>query len=442
MRQKADTWLRISVLAWLWLWVLVTCFGWVGIWGMIPLDRSSAVLLTAAAVVLTILAFIVKARWLEALLARFFSLDFPSKRRLSRVLIYTACYSLVVFFAWAFRSRNHFMGDGWALMDKVQGPFAFYHNEPLDFFIHQLFFRWLGIFGVSSGETAYALLHTLLLPLFLLVCWRVATMLVREPAGRAALWLLACGTASLQLFFGYVESYTLLHLWLVVYLFAGIKYLGQEKRTNPWLPTVVFLIAIMTHRSTLVLFPSVVFLWFEQPLLSRRIKRVPGSFLTVSLVSGLALVLALLADKVPGMLPVAGPVDGADVPYRIFEGRHLWDKLNFLLLICPAAAVSAPLLVSGCKKLVGKKDSALIFLFWCAAGSIFFFLAINPHLGIRDWDLFAIPALPLAFFCGRGLVLLLKGKKRANTGLFFLAAVLLLHSLAWVRVNSDLSEFS
>jgi hypothetical protein len=61
-------------------------------------------------------------------------------------------------------------------------------------------------------------------------------------------------------------------------------------------------------------------------------------------------------------------------------------------------------------------------------------------LGVRDWDLLSLPALPLAFFCGRGFFQLLSKEGRVKTALVILAVTVLVHSLTWVWVNTDMNR--
>jgi len=440
MLEKDEIRLKAAILVWLWLFALVAYTGWAGAWGMIPLDLVAGGWMLLVAAALTMLIFGVKAAELESLLDRFVFPGLHSRIRFFRIAAFTALYLPIALFAWFLRSRNHFMGDGWAFIEKVQGEFFLYHNEPLDFFIHQVFQRGLKLFGITGGEAAYAVLHCLLFPAFLLVCWKVAGQIARGPVERLALWLFVLATAALQFFFGYVESYTLLHLWIAVYLLSGIRHFKSGGRENPWWPTVIFLLAAITHRSALALLPSLLFLWFERLLLSGRIKRYRGSSLIIILVSGLGMVFILLISNLSFRVPLVGPLDGVDYPYRLFSLKHFWDKLNFLLLICPGAVVAAPVLAARWKSLAKIRDPAFVFLFWSAAGGAFFFLMVNPLLGLRDWDLLSLPALPLACFCGWGLVFLLNKKGSGKTALFFLAAAVLLHSLTWVWINADLER--
>ncbi|HUU27953.1 MAG TPA: hypothetical protein VM123_09085 [archaeon] len=436
-RTFSYVWPVIVLLAWIWLSVPAAFYGWTRVWGLIPLGPYGGYFRLAVACVITALLFCMGCRWVSYLNSR---VDLPGWRRIvsfDRVLLFVGGYVVIFFIGWFLRSRNHFMGDGFAFIEQVTGPFFIYRNEPLDFFLHQLFYRLLGQFGISGGEFAYSVLHILLLPFFLLVCWKIVSEVSADSVSRLALWVLIISTSSLQLFFGYAESYTLVHLWLAVYLYFGIKHLRGAGVRNPWLPTGMFLLALFSHTSGAVLFPSLLFLWLARFHFkgSRGILGVNSRW--VSGVSFCCLVLVLLIFGSHALVPLSGEIDGGDVPYRMFELRHFWDKFNFLLLIAPAAAVCLFVIVGRWRFFLKSGDSAFVFVFWAAAGSFFFLFAFNPFLGVRDWDLLSLPAVPLTLLCGWSLIFILPEGDSRRVYLAVLAIASWLHASGWIWVNAD-----
>jgi len=177
------------------------------------------------------------------------------------------------FAAWTFRSRNHFMGDGWLYISIVKEPFHIISDRPLDYFIHQVSHWLVQALGLGNGETAYAVLHCLLRPLFLWFCWRTADLVTHSLFEKAIVSSLMASTASLQLFAGYVECYTLLHLWIGIYLYAGIKYFQRGLNKGfPWPAALIFVLALLSHRSALSLAPSLIFLGLSALLSGRQAK--------------------------------------------------------------------------------------------------------------------------------------------------------------------------
>ncbi|MBN2290095.1 MAG: hypothetical protein JXQ83_12235 [Candidatus Glassbacteria bacterium] len=439
-KHQGYIWPQFWLLAWIWISTAVSFTGWPWAWGLIPLGPGEGAWRLAAGLVCTavLLARETGERLLLQLKEKLPLIGWGKKPRYVKALVWGLLWLTAVFLAWSFRSRNHFMGDGFSLIGSVAKPFYLYGNEPLDFFLHQSFYRLLAAAGLGDGQQAYAVLHCLLFPFFLLACWKIAVRVDSRGAGRPALWLLFVSTSALQLFCGYVESYTVVQLWLAVYLLYGIRELQTGKSRCPWLPSAIFLLAAATHASAAALFPSLLFLWLEKVRFLRS-SRAYGSLLVIA-VSGLLLAAVLFKTGTASLVPLAGRIDGSDYPYRLFEITHLWDKFNFLMLICLPAVIAIPLILARLWTVKQAGSPAFFFVFWCAAGCAFFSAVYNPDLGVRDWDLLSLPALPLAVFSGMGLVLLWPADSFPKSFLAALSLTVLVHSLAWVWVNSDLDR--
>ncbi|MBN2288377.1 MAG: hypothetical protein JXQ83_03525, partial [Candidatus Glassbacteria bacterium] len=76
---------------------------------------------------------------------------------------------------------------------------------------------------------------------------------------------------------------------------------------------------------------------------------------------------------------------------------------------------------------------------WVCAGTSFFLLVFNPLLGIRDWDLLCLPAVPLALAAGLALARVLPGAG-GKAFLRTLALAAAAHAATWVWINSDISR--
>ena len=236
----------LLLLVFIWSSALVKITGWPWLWGMIPWGKEIAAWVIPAAILCTALLFEKAITKLEISSVTIFNYLERDQDRIFKNFVFILAMGSSVLIAWCFRSQNHFLGDGWAFMENVIGPFYFYTNEPLDFFIHQSFQRFLKLLGTNSGEYAYAILHCLLLPVFLIICWKIAALLVTDFFKRLMFFTLIISTSSMQLFFGYVESYTLIHLLIAIYLFYSLKHLKLEFSKYPWLPTLIFLLALST----------------------------------------------------------------------------------------------------------------------------------------------------------------------------------------------------
>ncbi|HUU27957.1 MAG TPA: hypothetical protein VM123_09105 [archaeon] len=442
-RAEKDILPRFVLMAWVWLFAATVVTGWTWVWGMIPWGKEAGIWTIPVALVSTVLILGIRPAPLQWILDKVESISVPAltfKRFHSPAAVFVAAvsvYAALVCIAWFLRSRNYFMGDGLVYIGYVVKPFFLQKNEPLDFFVHQMFYRLVSFFGLSQGEAAYAVLHCLLLPFFLLICWKIASIVSSCSTLRLALWVLIISTSSLQLFFGYVESYTLAHLILTLYLYYGLRHLREKNTGNTWLPTALFVLASLCHMSAIVLFPSLLYIWLAG-LISRASSGMLGlNSRIVGLVSAGILVLMLFSINSELLVPVKGEIDGLNYPYRMFELRHLWDKFNFLLLIAPAAVVFLFIIFTKARSFLKIADPAYVFVFWAAAGCSFFSFVFNPALGIRDWDLLSLPAVPLTLCAGWGLILLWPSGESKKACLAALAVTAWTHALTWVWVNSD-----
>ena len=435
---------RILFLLWLWLFAIVVFTGWPRLWGMIPLGPTEGDWALPVALICTVMIFGPGAglfAWVNKWLT------YSKKninRRSVRLIGLVFLYLTIFFIAWILRSENHFMGDGWLYISEVEKPFYLSITRPLDFFIHQLFHRIVQVLGLGGGEAAYALLHCFLCPVFLWTCWNIAGLITSDFLGRAVLGLLMASTTVLQLFVGYVECYTLLNLWVVIYIYTGIKYLcNRQNVKNPWVPTIIFVLVFFSHRSGVVLGPSLLFLWLYRLLPGRSTNnKLFNPFFLVALIFPLPLVFGLItkSPSVSLLVPLWGPNANSQAPYSLFSIEHLWEKLNFLMLICPAAVVALPVITSKWRLLKRWDNSSFIFVFWCCAGSVFFSFILNPLLGIRDWDLLSISGVPLALFSGWCLLTVLKKGRSRDAFLRALAVAATVHGMAWVWVNADIDR--
>jgi len=139
-------------------------------------------------------------------------------------------------------------------------------------------------------------------------------------------------------------------------------------------------------------------------------------------------------------VPLGFPEDINLAPYTFFSVDHFREKFNFLFLICPVTVFAVPVVILRWRSFRKPNDPSFIFVIWTLTGCALFSLAVNPLLGIRDWDLLFIFGIPAALFSGWGLILALKGSSRRNGFLAAVALAAAVHGASWVWVNSDVNR--
>ncbi len=429
-------------LAWLAASGVTAFFGLPALWGLIPAGKAvGAVLLVWSMLCLALLFGLeggLAGRWLQR------AGDFLTRSR--PALRYAALGTVaggLFLLGWSFRSENFFMGDGWMYLNVVTQPFHLIPDRPLDYLAHHLSYYLLGQLGHQDAELSYAILHCVLFPFFVLALWSLAGRIATGFTARFALTLILAGTSALQLFCGHVESYTVLAFFATLYLAAGAAYAirrGELAGGLPWAASLLYFCAFLSHRSAVVLAPSLLFLWLLRLMRTDRCKPPLNQFYIILSLSPLPLVAALLlkSASLSLLVPLVNNNPG-ETPYTLFSSGHLFEKLNFILLISPSAVIAAPALVAGWNSVRKKMDSLFLFLSLAALGSLFFLLVLNPMLGLRDWDLLSLCAVPSAAWAGWVLHRVFEeGVSRRGNPLLALGLGLAFHGALWVWINSDI----
>lgn len=265
-------------------------------------------------------------------------------------------------------SENHLMGDGITHLNSSQRIFS--PTEPLDVFLHYLVGQIFGSMLASYRVIAFVAGLFYILGLYLLA--GLGNTVVEK--GIIVSSFLAMATV--QFYFGYVESYTLLNLFLLFYIyFAWRDYrVGQYS----YLPLLFFLLAVVSHFSAVMLLPSLIYFY----------RRRFGKTLIylVLLMVAAAVVVAWQVKIGIIMVPLMANSFSA---YSLFSAAHLHDLLRELLLVSPAFFLAA----------CGRRfDAPVRFALLALAGALAFTVLVDPKFGaFRDWDLLSLFALPLAF---------------------------------------------
>lgn len=301
----------------------------------------------------------------------------------------------------ALPSRNHFMGDGMTHLDNPGRLFS--PTEPLDIFLHHLVYQLVG-----SSLWSYRIISMIAGVFYL---WGILLMsrLGANPLEKGIIRLAFVSTATIQFYFGYVESYTLVHLFTLYYAYYSIRDLGRKKPSLA--PLLYFLLAVASHFAAAVLLPSLVYIY-------RR--KINIYFIAV-------LVLVLVAASV-----VAWQVNISQVfvrpwvdrfsAYSIFSKEHLVDLLNLLLLVSPTFFLAFG---------NGSKGTKVRFGVTALIGTALFAMLVDPKFGaFRDWDLLSIFSLPLA------CLIALRAPRRYLTAVV-LVAVITLRVTPWLVFNSQ-----
>ena len=303
-------------------------------------------------------------------------------------------------------SQNHLLGDG--MLRLADAGQTITYTEPLDILVHRLIYLLVG-----SSLWSYRIVG-FVTGLFYLNGIRLLVRFGMSPIEKAIIALAFLCTATIQFYFGYVESYGLINLFILYYLYFAWKCVKEERVTAA--PAVFFALATMSHLSGAALFPSLVFLYKDR--FPRAVKyALPLAILAVGVVFFFGHYWRHLVTLLPNDYST----------YSLFSGAHLRDLLCLLLLVSPSFYLA----------LIGKRwEKTTTFTVIALAGTLLFTIMIDPVLGaIRDWDMLSVFALPLA-----GMIAL-RAPRRVII-VVILAVTIVTRIIPWLVFNVELrTEF-
>ena len=325
-------------------------------------------------------------------------------------------------------TQTHLLGDGRLLVRELTlGAESPEDRAPLSLFLIRQ------IYGlVEEAVTAYRVASVGSGLIFILAAYLIARELTTNDITRLGITALLLAQGYVVLFFGYVETYSILFAASGLYVYSAIR---SIKGSAPLaLPATALSLVICSHVAGLSLIPSFLALVIFRG--DRHSLRTLGSLLLVpALVIGLLYLLdypfsggadeSLVARHT---LPVGSP-DESSIAYSIFSGPHFLDMINALTLAAPAFVVGLPLFLRG----KDRNAFDLWFLTLCLP-PLFMTWVINPEIGaFRDWDILAFPA----FFLTVALARCLSRISDKGPGLVLLVGVSILHVTPWIVMNSD-----
>ena len=337
---------------------------------------------------------------------------------------------------WLLRIRHLRWGDAYFITQALSytGPdrpiWTIYNwQSPLSIFAHAQLWLWLNPALGVSVQTLYAITSVLSGVGFVYVLFLLADSLGGDGAQKATIFGLVVSTGSLQLFFGYVENYTLISVGLMLTLYLGVRCLRGEI-SLAW-PSLTLAITNAFHPSTLVVWPAMVYVGWQ--VAARQPSTRGQAWQWVRLVTPPLLILAGLSALMaagghgPGAMLTDDRPGGADsipfVPlfqvttewqhYTMFSVAHFLDWVNEHLLISPfglfllflylvislgrlKSAASWPVENRTRPSFREARADAQVTAFLAIASMVYLLLTCvwNPDYGgRRDWDLFA----PAAF---------------------------------------------
>jgi len=375
---------------------------------------------------------------LDALLQR-------AAARFSTPLKWVLCLSVIPL-CYAFKVDIHLMGDGqaWlAYLENAQRGFPreppgwirgfplagldwIHPLEPLDFWLHQLLYRFGRSYWHWQAADAYTWSSCLWGTVYAWGIWKLSGLLELTRLSRYTLLLLLATSGQVQLFFGYVESYVSLAAACALYAWCALHALRGGSLAGPALTLSA---AAALHLMALALAPSFCYLvWHRHEKLREALKN-PRALALLFALGAPAITWAYLRFYADRHLPLYQASSPGE--YALLSLPHAANLANEILLVAPFAFIWV--LYAYARDT--RWTPPMRFATWASCGSTALVAIHATDFGGRDWDLLSMPTLFLSLW---GFLSLEQTSPASTRALRWGALpILLIHAALFIGTNAN-----
>ena len=353
-------------------------------------------------------------------------------------------------------------GDGYFLTLLLPHPdptirVIYNWQAPLTVLLHQRIWQFVAdpLWGGSVAQV-YATISIVSGMLFVYLMLNFALHLGRDQLERATIAGLVLSTGSMQLFFGYVENYTLISVGLLISMIVG--WLALQGRIQPFWPILSLSVTNCFHPSTVFLWPGMFWLMWRcyQRGHVRGADGLVQLVITPLLIGGTVFAIMEMGGHGLNSLAGADRPGGGDgiwfVPffavdptnpwqrYSMFSPAHLLDWANIHLLISPFGLPLIGLTMWHSTRTLFATTQERDFAEFLGLTSLMYvgltFVWNADYGGQKDWDLFAPSAFVYTVLVGYCLVRAMPHRAELREAGLFAIAVSLLHTASWIFANT------
>jgi two-component SAPR family response regulator len=313
------------------------------------------------------------------------------------------CIAVFIAAAFILRVKVPLLGDSFYIVkhyaDVSQGKTVLDpRNEPLASFMFYLFMSIGGKPGYNDFLNAFFFGELILGAMFILASYVIVKHLFTRDQPRLLGFLFLLSLPYMQLFFGYVENYSLVLTMLSLYLACAILIL--QGKLPFYALSFLLILNLLSHFLSSLLILSFLFIAYDCILRRKVIEVTIGG--VICLLAFIVSFAALQWDYtkiIPysihnHFLSVATPKEIQEVisqPYRLLSFYHIIDLLNYAALMAPAIiALIIVQMLQKKKYLTGPRRREQTFLIIAFLPVMAFIAVAEFDLGAaRDWDVFA-----------------------------------------------------
>ena len=302
---------------------------------------------------------------------------------------------------WRLVARTRFLGDGTVWLDGIKSGNPSPFSEPLAAAVWGAYARLLRGMGIPIDPVTAGVLPVVCGMAAAAILWGIASELTRRSGSRVIAFAVLATLGIVQLYFGYIESYPVVSVAILAYLWLGLR--SARDADHPIWLALALAVTIPFHLATVFLAPSYLYLLLrdKRPVL----QRVGLAVLPLAGAAGLLVLLGYAPARWLGAFRIAAravePGHGPGFYARAYPPvslDHGWDLLNAILLVLPVPLMLLLAAVAGrSPDATRDRDPATIFLAVAAIPGLLLASAlVLPVAPAQDWDLTGILLLPLA----------------------------------------------
>ena len=328
-------------------------------------------------------------RWSEKFINWFSATFFECSKR----LLYRAIFvSMMVFLFIIFVAPTHFLGDGYAVLNNISSDTGtqIKWSEVGIIYSLRLFTFLIDPLSEKAGELTMQSVSIVSGGLSVFLFFSIAHLATAIKSNQVFIFMASFLSGTLLLFFGYIEHYPIIWIFMLGMLYGGLHHAAKGKGLAVlW---TFFILGTILHLQMLVFCPAVLYLTINE-YRGRIYGRRFVSMLSIIIIAGSAGIAAIIYILVTDLYFQLMFVDlfnsrHAELEYTLLSVPHLLDILNEILLVSPILPVL--LIILRKNHLKKYRENKRLFLTLASLGCLAFLFMVDPKLGMpRDWDLFS-----------------------------------------------------
>ncbi len=341
-----------------------------------------------------------------------------------------------------FSVSSHFLGDGYQILSNLSDTNLALKGESYgEMLIHQYFAGMFGELNELNVYLSFKYISIIAGTIFILSLLYYSKKLFSSIFCFYSFVSIIMLSAITILFYGYVETYSILTATLFLFLLSSVTAIKTGKKS--FVPILSFVFLIFLHKLMLVYIPALIIylIWIIdsksiESIIKTQYKKLIILFLAVPfLIYAGILIFGSLKQQFIFLSPFANRFTVDD--YYLLSFNHILDFFNNIVFIIP---LSIPLLFI----LKRKSDSSIyekLLLLSCSIPPLMIAFMIDPKLGMaRDWDLFSTLLFGTFFTSVYYWFAIAKNHKQFQPSTILIIILSLSIFIPWLTLNNSVSN--